>query len=452
MFFLRKSTCSIDLNKVKIIGPRNKKSRSADKISSYEEKINKVSSFILKQNSDITILYELVTHDDNSKATTRVRPEIGVQDVDEDHNFVKMTIKQSLGSIVRVVWSGCLFMSTTSENKDHHQRNEDERKGCEKNNNTMEFIQTIRSELLQSDGVIKQLLQNESKLESQMLSWKDTADKMGDTWQEEKDGLLNRFLVLLNRVKSELRTAQNELKEEKEKNLLLTQKERAPLIPHISQKTDLVDYEDEHDLECYDPEEVKRLAMGDTSQRSKRSAPNGKAQQVKKRQRQAVHKTESSESPTKQPIRRSILISQPGESLNVHCDHTMTESQIMRQSQSSVRKNPHTGAIEMWSAESIFSQDIHINAKSNNSNTLNSISKQVAHPAEEDKKSNKNALILDGVLNTTSEWLKDPVGEKMSSNKGALALNKTCTSEDKVASKDTYFTDDDASDCSEALL
>mmetsp|Transcript_20311 Transcript_20311/g.24243 ORF Transcript_20311/g.24243 Transcript_20311/m.24243 type:complete len:148 (-) Transcript_20311:45-488(-) len=147
-----------------------------------------------------------------------------------------------------------------------------------------------------------------------------------------------------------------------------------------------------------------------------------------------------------------MLVHQPDESFNVRCDDTFTDSQIMGQSQSSIRKNPHTGAIEMWSAESIFSQDIYTNAKSNNSNILDSTSEQVAHPDEEETKSNQNASILNGVLNTTSEWLKDSVGEKMSSNKEALALNKTCASEDKVASTDTNDTDDDASDCSEALL
>jgi len=420
------------LNKVKTIGSRKIQSNATNQILSQEDKIDQLSSLILQQKSNVTVLYELVAYNDHSIPTTRARPEFGVQHDDGDPAFVKMTIKQSLGSIVRVVWSGRLLMTQEPT--------------------AMEFIQTISSELLKSNGVIEQLRENETKLKSQMISWKDTAEKLGDTWQEEKDGLFSRFLVLLNRVKNKLRAAHKELKEEKEKNLLQKERGRAPSIPYMSQKTDhLVDYEDEHDIERYDPEQVKRLAMGHTSRGSKRSVRIGNAQQMQKRQRQDEHKPESGEPLTNKSISRSTLISRPSqERLDLNYETALTDSQII--------KNPHTGAIEMWSAESIFSQDIH-KIKSQfvrSDSTLNSISEQGKYPAEGDKDSKQDPSILDRAFNTTSTRARDPVGEKFSSNEKVLALNKTCTVEDKVVSKDIDDSDDSindtGSDCSEVLL
>lgn len=427
----------MELDDVKIkVSTTNKSS-----LNIQEEKMKKIASYIVEQPSDVSILYQCLNEKDDN-ITKHIHPDFGAHDY-KDTVIVKMVIKQSIGSTVRIVWNGRLYYSRPKKKKEGLYQKQNNRRNHEKKlNNAMEFIRVLASELRASNDKIKQLHQDQLKLESQLLSWKETAEKLGGSWQEEKDSLLSRYLVLLNRVKGDLRSVQKELKEGKRKTRT-HEKE-----PHdVQKKGRLVDYEDEHDLEVFDPEEARRLAMVSTLQRAKRTTSIGSKEEPQKKPRQSIGNPESYPI-VAQLSSQSALISQPDESSNSFHEYKFKESQVsIDQSQSSIRKNPHTGAFEMWSAESIFTQEF--SSRSGDSSKIDSESKQgkvklekQSHPKPSDETSfaADNAPYSFADTENISIQKKDDLGEEKATFKNNNEINEGVPD------------DEISSNCSEALF
>ena len=116
---------------------------------------------------------------------------------------IKMTVRERLDSgIVKVVWSDFLESGSAAGNN---------------GNNAYLFASFLTTSLRDANEDIAQLRADLSKAKADMTGWKDTASKLDNKWQKEKDGLTERFLVLYNRVKSDLRDAKKELSDEKKK-------------------------------------------------------------------------------------------------------------------------------------------------------------------------------------------------------------------------------------------
>ena len=140
---------------------------------------------------------------------------------------IKMTARERLNSgIVKVVWSDFLESGSAAGNN---------------GNNAYLFASFLTTSLRDANKDIAELRADLSKAKADMTGWKDTASKLDDKWQKEKDGLTERFLVLYNRVKSDLRDAKKELSDEKKKKTVrvepLVQNALAPEEPSAAKTT-----------------------------------------------------------------------------------------------------------------------------------------------------------------------------------------------------------------------
>ena len=138
--------------------------------------------------------------------------------------------------------------------------------------------------------------------------------KLDSEGQVEKDELLDRFLVLLNRVKSDLRKARKHLEDERKKtkngSSVIQSYFPSALFPP---KKELVDLNDGHDYEIFDTEEVERLAAGPLQKGTTRSRDHD-----------------------------CIMASREEPPLHQPSEESWNESQPL------VRRDPHTGAILVW--------------------------------------------------------------------------------------------------------
>jgi FtsZ-binding cell division protein ZapB len=120
-------------------------------------------------------------------------------------------------------------------------------------------------DILQTE--IKSLRQENQQLSEDTIRWKNTADKLVDQWQTEKNELTESFLVLFNEHKARHVATRKELEELKsnENNLPIgtvsskqISRREADILP---------DNEDEHDHATWSDNLVKRLAAGPNKSR-----------------------------------------------------------------------------------------------------------------------------------------------------------------------------------------
>jgi len=115
-------------------------------------------------------------------------------------------------------------------------------------------------------------------LEADTLRWKSTADKLSQTWEDEKSELTDRFLTLFNEHKARHVETLNELKVLKgqpqravERSLGTTASDRETIRPRIGKEA-FPDYEDDQELVEYDDAFVARLAASRGTARGGRAA------------------------------------------------------------------------------------------------------------------------------------------------------------------------------------
>ena len=284
-------------------------------------------------NSSITISFGLI---DIGDATTLPK--------------VKMTVRERLDSgVVKVVWSD--FLESDSAVR----------------NNAYLFTLFLTTSLRDANKDIAQLRVELSKAKADMTGWKDTASKLDDKWQKEKDGLTERFLVLYNRVKSDLRDAKKELSDEKKKKTVrvepLVQNALAPEEPTAAQN-----HNDQDEL-MWDADMVEMMAAGPAKKKSSTAAKsNGVSRKVvsttgsatgtkpsakRTRDEEALKAKKSArhtggDSPSKKVTSRAA---QDGSS-----DEDEDDDDDLGASQSQARANPYSGATEMWGPGGIFAE------------------------------------------------------------------------------------------------
>ena len=250
---------------------------------------------------------------------------------------VKITVRERLDSgIVKVVWND--FMES----------------GPAANNNAYRFTSHLTSSLRDANKDIAELRAELAKAKADMTGWKDTASKLDGLLQKEKDGLTERFLVLYNRVKQDLRNAKKELSEEKKKKKTvrvepMVQNALAPEEPMAPQNND-----DQEEL-MWDANMVEMMAAGPAKKKpsaATKSRPTGAtaAKQPSKR-------TREEEAPTAKKAARNGGDS-PSKKHTSHdakdSDSDDDEDDDLGASQSQARSNPYSGATEMWGPGGIF--------------------------------------------------------------------------------------------------
>ena len=252
---------------------------------------------------------------------------------------VKITVRERLDSgIVKVVWNN--FMES----------------GPAANNNAYRFTSFLTSSLRDANKDIAELRAELAKAKADMTGWKDTASKLDGILQKEKDGLTERFLVLYNRVKQDLRNAKKELSEEKKKKTVrvepLVQNALAPEEPMAPQNHD-----DQVEL-MWDANMVETMAAGPAKKKpsaATKSRPTGAtaAKQPTKRTLEEEAPTakkaarhNGGDSPSKKHTSRGAKDSDP--------DSDEDKDDDLGASQSQARSNPYSGATEMWGPGGIF--------------------------------------------------------------------------------------------------
>jgi hypothetical protein len=317
----------------------------------------------------------------------------------ENANAIQLNIKVSSGRIpiIRIV-----FSQTLPQSQHPHA--------------ALHLVQQISTSLRIASSQITFLQTHQQTLERNLHGWKDTATKLHrDHWKEEKEELVAHFLVLLNRVKGDLRQVRGEVQKEKQRCRVLEEqmKRMKEDHDHLKGREMVVDHEDEHDVEIFEKGEVDRLAMGvrvgnvnDNDNGNSRSAGAGNtasvgnantsiASYVENRKRKASAKDDasgrkrnsksregaSSRKPPPHPHVQVPAVSvtetattteQPSQSqtqTQAYSQRTVDmqqsqnstsmvgmgmDSQISTNSSSS-RRNPHTGVMELWNVEDMFS-------------------------------------------------------------------------------------------------
>jgi hypothetical protein len=264
---------------------------------------------------------------------------------------VKVTVREQLDSgIVKVVWNDFLESSSAAKN------------------NAYLFTSFLTNSLRNANKDIAQLQAELARAKADMTGWKDTASKLDNKWQKEKDSLTERFLVLYNRVKQDLRDAKKELLDEKKKKTVrvepLVENALAPEEPMAPQHNDgqeeLMWDADMVEMMAAGPAKKKPSAAAKSAGGSRKVAPatGTAAKQPAKRTRED-DESYNEASKAKKAARHNGNES-PSKNRTPHSAQDTSDDNDddvdLGASQSQARANPYSGATEMWGPGGIFAE------------------------------------------------------------------------------------------------
>ena len=292
---------------------------TTEDLKSTSDNAEDLTSLLLHDKSGITLSFGLIDLDDG---TTPPK--------------VKMVIRERLDSgVVKLVWSGDLSSSSSG--------------------NAFLFVSSLTCSLRDANLDIVHLRSELEKAKDDMIGWKDTATKLDDRWQMEKDDLTERFLVLYNRVKKDLRSVRKELTEEKKKKEIrvrpMVESALAPAEKLAPQNND-----DQEEI-IWDADEVELLAagpkvVGARGKKQQQPVVSGGAEKTakhKKRTRvgEASKAKKAARRSDKDSLSRKLSLGQPS-------DEDDDDDGDSEREASQARANPISGATEMWGPEGIF--------------------------------------------------------------------------------------------------
>lgn len=280
----------------------------------YELGLAAVRSFLLTDSHpDVSVSYEVIGDD------------------------ISVSIKEKLDSgLIRLVWSGHLMDTSAGR-----QFGEDITGGS----SALPFVSAVGSSLCSALGDISRLRGEVTRLRSDVKAWKDTAEKLEGVWQGEKDELLDRFLVLLNRVKGDLRDTRKELEEERKKKEIEI-RQMVPGALGTVDGTPVLDTGEGQDYEKYSRSDVDCYAKGIKLPKRRRQNDTKTAGYPE----DGDSKPAASVRPDERPQKYSGTVTKEQQSFSQEQD---------RESQSNMRLNGITGVVEVWnqSVESLYVGD-----------------------------------------------------------------------------------------------
>jgi hypothetical protein len=218
---------------------------------------------------------------------------------------------------------------------------------------SISFLQSISLSLKESTSTTLSLKIQLNKMERERNGWKDTATKLStDHWKNEREQLMNRFLILLNRVKGDCRTANEKLSEESQRYAVLHEKHKRLELELNKGRELVVDHMDEHDINLFDDHEAKKLAAGDRvddSSFAREEIDTTKFLLAKKRKANSSLGSSSNKSrPGVGSTSIALSTNQMGTNQSFLDTHASSNS-------GKTRKNPLTGSVEIWDTEGMFS-------------------------------------------------------------------------------------------------
>ncbi|KAI2510812.1 hypothetical protein MHU86_3598 [Fragilaria crotonensis] len=215
----------------------------------YQGTIDPCDTKIVYQESDseiqkVDVLAKLVIHEMEGVSL--------VVDGTIPDDGVKVTLRQRLETgIVKLLWSGIL------------QRAQCDVSSC------FPLLQILGSTIRREQEKYKTLEEDLNSVQSDLLGWKDTTEKLSkDTWQVEKDALLQNFLVLYRKTHDVLCQTKLELQQLEDRHKAagghsssapMTTTTRRPAIARSER------VEADHDQLLYDRQTIDRLAAGPQS-------------------------------------------------------------------------------------------------------------------------------------------------------------------------------------------
>eukprot|EP00557_Chaetoceros_sp_GSL56_P004764 CAMPEP_0176489768 /NCGR_PEP_ID=MMETSP0200_2-20121128/7485_1 /TAXON_ID=947934 /ORGANISM="Chaetoceros sp., Strain GSL56" /LENGTH=400 /DNA_ID=CAMNT_0017886973 /DNA_START=24 /DNA_END=1226 /DNA_ORIENTATION=+ len=250
-----------------------------------------------------------------------------------DNDCIRLDVKYTFQTIVRVVLSvdiprvSSSSLSLVIEISDFLS-------GC------LSTLQTLQSQVEQ--------------VERERKEWKDTAQKLCiEQWHGEREELIQRFLVLFNKVKGDLRNANEKLNQEKQQYKVLLERYKIQEQRYGGRDDHdvMVDYEDEHDDVNLRDDDVDRLARGI---RINGSPPRPLS---------------LSSLPSSSSCKRAAVQEQGNARKKMKCTTRKHDDDddddggvgTIRKANSTpttrTRKNPLTGSIEIWNVEDMFSEE-----------------------------------------------------------------------------------------------
>eukprot|EP00550_Attheya_septentrionalis_P004968 CAMPEP_0198297086 /NCGR_PEP_ID=MMETSP1449-20131203/35360_1 /TAXON_ID=420275 /ORGANISM="Attheya septentrionalis, Strain CCMP2084" /LENGTH=482 /DNA_ID=CAMNT_0043997911 /DNA_START=132 /DNA_END=1577 /DNA_ORIENTATION=+ len=252
---------------------------------------------------------------------------------------IQMTIRERLSSgIVRLVWSGALKETKHELRLGHVPEDEnDDSDSAGPSSSALPVAILLGNVLREFSNELDMTKRQSEQVASELAAWKDTATQLDAKWQTEKDELTQRFLVLLNRVKGDLRRTKNDL--QRAQDIAKATPTNALIQPGtvVTEDQLLETAADDDDYLLYDPEMVERLANG-PSKSAKTKPPTKEKVTSSTRSTQATAEKKS----------RDLSLSQSSQNNNI-----TTLSQASSASHPT-RRNPLTGAIEVWDAQEIL--------------------------------------------------------------------------------------------------
>jgi hypothetical protein len=237
---------------------------------------------------------------------------------------------------------------------------------------SMSFVHELSHFLSDSIDVVQSLCYQLEQMESERNLWKETAENLCvQHWNQEREELMKRFLMLFNRVKGELRVASDKLQEEKQRyTVLMEQYKRQEKILHrYRDRNVLMDHEDDnHDMTLFQEEDVERLAKGirldgplsnhvgnDTNHNKKmRFTVNNPLNDEEKN---SVDKLLEPSRDKKKQMDDSVTATVATSSTFIQSNRHMSDLKPsnLDNKDETMRKNPLTGSMEIFNVEAMFS-------------------------------------------------------------------------------------------------
>jgi len=301
---------------------------------SNKEKIDLVVSYIMEDLSRVEISYEL---ENIINASLR---QVTMSIKDEYHCCDDEVLKRKL-------WKGTLQLAqhnylgmTSSKSKNQCLENF-------KETNSLIFLNILEQRIAYLE---KKLLCTEKEREV----WKSMYDKFHRVAQKSLEELMTNFLTLYNDTKKRFRDRLLDLRNQTSKqtkntnNNCFQEKKDAKKLNKKRKIRQSIDYEDEHDLQAFDENDVQRLALGVAV--TKNSVNPRKDSSFIIRQSQDIIKEEDLTSNLAMKRKHSTIRSAIPLSSQI-------TSNISNDSITKSFKNPYTGATEIWDPNAIFSDD-----------------------------------------------------------------------------------------------
>ena len=208
--------------------------------TSTSNKLHQVANLLLNTPPQFNIVYTYNNHNHNPHQYYQPQPRT---DNAANDPFVKIVVKQAVSNIVKILYMGELIsyhsfhhvnkttlptstlLPTASNNNNNNNttcyNNNSNSSNTNNDNGMLLLLQSISNSYNQSQQLLHQTKQTQIKTQTQLYFWKDTATKLEQSWQDEKNELLQNYLVLLNSIKGHLRIVKDELKCVQEKNTVL---------------------------------------------------------------------------------------------------------------------------------------------------------------------------------------------------------------------------------------